>query len=100
PTAIGAGAAASWPGARGPTLGPGAAGISPGWPTYAMTCCTGTSCPSGTTIWSSTPLTGDSTSFSALSVSTVNSGSSLLTGSPTFFSQRVMTPDSMVRPSV
>ncbi len=59
---------------------------------------TATSVPTPATIRRSTPSPGASTSFTALSVSTVNSGSPAETGSPSARNHSVTVPDFIMRP--
>ena len=60
--------------------------------------CTGTVCPSCTSISTSTPAEGAGISASTLSVEISNIGSSRLTDSPTFLSQRDRVPSAMDSP--
>src|SRR5207302_1868053 len=62
------------------------------------TVCTGTVCPSGTLISARTPAAGAGISASTLSVEISNSGSSRLTGSPTFLSHLLKVPSAMDSP--
>ena len=65
----------------------------------ASTTPTSTVSPSGTRISDSTPVTGDGTSESTLSVDTSNSGSSSATCSPTCLNHLVIVPSVTVSPS-
>src|SRR5579883_324672 len=67
-------------------------------PTSAMLEPMGAELPSGTRILRSTPLVKASISILTLSVSTSARGSPLLTGSPSFLSQRRILPSSIVSP--
>ena len=58
----------------------------------------GTVAPSATLISTRVPATGDGISASTLSVEISKIGSSLLTGSPTFFSHLVMVPSAIDSP--
>src|SRR5690242_2350621 len=60
--------------------------------------CTGTVCPSVTRTSASTPDVGDGISASTLSVEISKMGSSRLTGSPTFLSQRDIVPSAIDSP--
>ena len=96
--AAGAGAGAGV-GVAGAAAGAGAAGTAPASPMIATTPPTATVLSVAATISRSTPLAGDGISVSTLSVETSRSGSSTLTVSPTFLSQRVTVPSVTLSPS-
>src|SRR5438876_2748517 len=64
----------------------------------ATSVCTGTVCPSCTLISANTPAAGAGISASTLSVEISNSGSSRLTGSPTFLSHLLKVPSAIDSP--
>src|SRR5207248_6569984 len=95
-TGAGAGAGAL----DGSGLGTAGAGAAAGFDAIApasvsstpTSVCTGTVCPSCTLISARTPAAGAGISASTLSVEISNSGSSRLTGSPTFLSHLLNVP--------
>ena len=95
--AAGAGGAAAAAGAGAGAAGfaaPAAASVS----ILATTVCTATVWPSCTRISASTPAAGAGISASTLSVEISKIGSSRLTASPTFLSQRESVPSAMDSP--
>jgi hypothetical protein len=73
---------------------------SSGSPISAITVLTGTVVPGWTTIRRTMPAAGEGTSIVPLSISTISSGSSRATVSPSFLSHSATVPSSMVRPSI
>jgi hypothetical protein len=95
---VGAGAAAAAGAGAGASAAGAEAVASPASPIFATTVLIGTVVPSATMISRRTPAAGAGISASTLSVEISKRGSSRLTASPTFFSQRVSVPSAIDSP--